>query len=217
MIVVCYPYLDIFTSEPSMEIEPHRHRLYSLWEDFLQKMDHPDHCARLLDSFIDIVFQAKNVDWRRNLEDSDEIDNYRKQMAKIIRIRAPNIVILDIRGHADILHPTIGSGSIVVPQCWADRWDRAMDFEPDSRLALALEAYLKVVIVHQLAHWLSASEGPHTLLESFHSLSLDDTAKSLGFARGMDPGYYVEMVGGGGIVSFDEDRDDSASICLSVS
>jgi hypothetical protein len=85
-------------------------------------------------------------------------------MAKLIRSSAPDVIILDIRGD-----PTIGSGFIVVPQRWADRWDRAMDFEPDSRLAIALEVLLNVVIVHQLAHWLSAYEGPHALLEKFYS------------------------------------------------
>jgi hypothetical protein len=45
-----------FTSLPGINMTPHQHRLYDLWEDFLQKMDSiwGDNCAGLLDCFITI-------------------------------------------------------------------------------------------------------------------------------------------------------------------
>jgi hypothetical protein len=66
----------------------------------------------------------------------------------------------------DVRHSMV-RGSIVIPDNWADRWDRVMAFrvEPESRLALVLEAVLKAIIVHQLTHWLSHFAGSYTLLE----------------------------------------------------
>jgi hypothetical protein len=130
-------------------------------------------------------------------------------MAKLIRSTTSNIVIVDVHGIVDLRHPTNSARSIVIPEYWADTWDRVMEFEPDSLLALVLEAILKVMLVHKQAHWLSALEGSHTLLEGFRSLNLDDSANLDERGEEIEPGDYVETIAGGGIADFDPTRDDS--------
>ena len=92
-----------------------------------------------------------------------------------------------------------------------------MEFEQDSRLALVLETILKVMLVHQLGHWLSALEGSHSLLEGFHSLNLNDSSRANPVSldekgEEIEPGNYVEIIAGDGMAHFDETRDDSESI-----
>jgi hypothetical protein len=138
---------------------------------------------------------------------------------ELLRNAASNIVVLDMPEGIDVRRSMV-KGSIVIPELWADRWDRVMEFEPKGRLALVLEALLKTIIVHQLAHWLADIDAPHSLLDGCRLLSLSATAKPVrpelkensGSIVDSEPGDYVEMRAGGGMTGFDDSRDDGVSM-----
>jgi hypothetical protein len=185
-------------------------RLSSLLQDFLKKIGC---CNLLLECFVAVYLHE--YDWKKDLNPYD-ICQLREQMLQLIRSTAPNIVILDLESDADVYHPSV-KGSIVIPEFLAVRWDRVMVFEPESRLALVIEAILKGIIVHQLAHWLADLDGSLSLLESYSLLSLDDTAKPARVelkerGRQVDPGDYVEKTAGGGIPGYEVERDDGAPL-----
>ena len=73
------------------------HRLYDLWEDFLQKIDSikEDNCAGLLDCFITILLRDRN--WKNSLTYT-EVAHSRQKMAKLIHSATPNIFILMYKG-----------------------------------------------------------------------------------------------------------------------
>ena len=184
----------------------HQHHVSSIFQRFLQKVDSN---ALLLDCLVAVFLH--DHDWKRDL-DYLEVRHRHIEMVELLRSTAPDIVVLDMPDNTDLRHPMV-KGSIAIPDCWADRWDKVMGFEPKSRLALVLEAVMMAMMVHQLAHWLADLDGPHSLLEGCRSLSLDDAAKLVRpelKERGstVDPGDYIEVNAGGGMIGFDDSRDD---------
>jgi hypothetical protein len=130
------------------------HPFCAFWLDFRTKITTPRNCERLLDAYISVFLGNKN--WADGLS-LLELASHGDQIINIIRNNPPDLLILDQpvqAGYGLHLRQPGRWPYICVTKFWFDQWTLAMAFDPNRRLALALEAVLRATLAHEFSHWI---------------------------------------------------------------
>jgi len=123
------------------------HIFIPFMKSFWNKITTPGVCDPLMDAYAMLLFDIETVP-----------DACRQYVCDQLRETPPDIVVIDSLNPESLLHGFHQRTSKVWPyinvaKATVDKWEHGMVHSPDTHQTLAVEALLKMIIVHGTGHW----------------------------------------------------------------